>query len=245
MKLSFFYKLFILLVLGLVVVFVVDPLDPTTVSTPFCLGIVLMGLSLRQDTRLVVLVSLIYSILTVVALLQFHNHNVAAHVITSPYYASHQHFLFWLFQRIGLFLVLCAMAIYLSHYRTDTQRILTHVQDILAKLPAPVAISDAAGYIVFANEALRTAFPQEAAELIGKRYVDFFMTDVQEGKAMRYYIELFEEETNRVHEIEVKPANSEREAKIKGRLTCLGSGPDRVMITVLSFDQQIQNSLSK
>jgi PAS domain S-box-containing protein len=107
------------------------------------------------------------------------------------------------------------------------------LQDILSKLPAPVIISDATGSIVYANEALSTIFKQKAAKLTGKRYVDFLMTDIQEGKAMRYYIELFSDEANSVHELEIKPFDSED--KIKTRLTCLGTGSNRVMITVFDI----------
>jgi len=222
-KLSFFSKLFGLLFIGYVVVYFIDPLDPSTISTPFLLGIILMGLSLRQSTSLVAASSLIYSVLTVEALILFHNASVASgHTSPHPY--------FWLFQRTGLFLVVCSMAIYLAHYRTAAERTRNHLQDILSKLPAPVVISDATGSIVYANEALSTIFKQQAAKLTGKRYIDFFMTDIQEGKAMRYYIELFGDEANSVHELEIKPFDSEN--RIKTRLTCLGTGPNRVMITV-------------
>ncbi len=226
MKLSFIAKFVILVVIGLVVVFIIDPLDPSTVSTPFCLGIILMALSLRQSTQIVVAASLIYNVLTVIALVHFHHHIAATviHVGAHPY--------FWLFQRIGLFMVLSALAVYLAYYRTGSQRLLSHVQDILTKLPAPVVISDAAGYVVYANEALATTYKQNVNDLTGKRYVDFFMTDIQEGKAMRYYIELFGAQTNSVHDLEMKPFDSG--IKVKARLTCLGSGSDRVMITVLS-----------
>jgi PAS domain S-box-containing protein len=222
MELSFLAKLVGLLLLGYVVVYFIDPLDPTTISTPFLLGTILMGLSLRQSTSLVLASSLIYSILTVDALIIFHETNVISHASPHPY--------FWLFQRVGLFLVVCSMAIYLAYYRTATERTRNHLQDILSKLPAPVIISDATGSIVYANEALSTIFKQKAANLTGKRYVDFLMTDIQEGKAMRYYIELFGDEANSVHELEIKPFDSE--SKIKTRLTCLGTGSNRVMITV-------------
>jgi PAS domain-containing protein len=222
---SFIAKLVGLIVLGLITTFVIDPLDPSTISTPFLLGIVLMGLSLRQSPALVAAASVIYVVLSTYALVDAHQY-FATHVYANP------HPYFWLFQRLGLFLVVCGLAIYLAYYRTGSQKILAHVQNILAKLPAPVVISDAAGYIIYANEALCSAFNQKTAELTGKRYVDFLMTDIQEGKAMRYYIELFGAEANSIHDVEIKPFDSQ--TTMKARLTCLGSGPNRVMITVLS-----------
>jgi PAS domain-containing protein len=228
MNLSFFAKSIGLLMLGLIVAFLIDPLDPSTISTPFLLGIILMGLSLRQSALLVFVVSLIYSVLTAYALINAHEY-ISTHFHVGP------HPYFWLFQRMGLFLVVCGMAVYLAHFRATTSRILDRIQNILAKLPIPVVISNATGHIVYANESLSTIFKQEAANLTGKRYVDFLMSDIQEGKAMRYYIELFGEETNSIHELEIKPFDSE--AKVKARLTCLGSGPNRVLITVFNVIQ--------
>jgi PAS domain-containing protein len=235
MKLSFFAKLVALLILGLVVEFVIDPLDPSTISTPFLLGIILMGLSLRQSASVVTAASLIYCAITVHALIEFHRyHEIHGHVGPHPF--------FWLFQRVGLFLVLCGLAIYLAYYRTDTQRIIANIRNILGKLPAPVVISDAAGFIIYANDTLSTIFKQSAADIIGKRYVDLFMTDIQEGKAMRYYIELFADQANSIHELEIKPFYSE--TKIKGRLTCLGSGSNRVMITLLSNSEEMAENIA-
>jgi transcriptional regulator with PAS, ATPase and Fis domain len=235
MKLLFFVKLIVLLIVGLVVEYIIDPLDPSTISTPFLLGIILMGLSLRQSTPVVATTSLIYSAITINALIQFHHyHELQGHVSPHPY--------FWLFQRVGLFLVLCGLAIYLAYYRTDTQRIVANIQNILGKLPAPVVISDAAGFIIYANDTLSTVFKQSAADIIGKRYVDLFMTDIQEGKAMRYYIELFGDQANSVHELEIKAFYSE--AKIKGRLTCLGSRSNRVMITLLSNNEEMAENIA-
>jgi PAS domain-containing protein len=221
---TFLVKLVALLIVGLVVVFVIDPLDPSTVSTPFLLGIVLMALSLRQDLSLVTAASIIFSILTAAALIDFRMYRDANfHASPHPY--------FWLFQRMGLFLVVCTLAIYLASYRADSERIRARIQNILAKLPAPVAISDAAGYVVYVNEALCRTLKEESSEIMGKRFVDFFMSDIQEGKAMRYYIELFAAAGDNVHELEIKPFN--REAKTKARLTCFGTGSTRVMITLL------------
>jgi PAS domain-containing protein len=224
MNLKFFAKLFGLFVLGLVVVFIIDPLDKSTVSTPFLLGIILTALSLRQSIELVVATSLFYAALTVYELLLFIEFVAAnVHPVQHPY--------FWLFQRAGLFFVVCALAIYLAHYRTSTQRILVHIQDILAKLPTPVVISDASGFIIYANEAIGKIFKRKASQLTGLRYVDFLMSDIQEGKATRYYIEIFGDKTNEVHELEVRPMGNE---KMKARLSCLGTGTNRVLIT--AFD---------
>jgi PAS domain-containing protein len=133
---------------------------------------------------------------------------------------------------MGLFLVMCGLAIYLAHYRTESQNILSHVQSILTKLPAPVVISDASGVIVYTNNAFGSTWIKNDSEMKGKRYIDCFMPDIQEGKAMRYYIELFGETPETVHELEFSP--SAEAPKQKARLTCLGSGPNRVMITVFS-----------
>lgn len=225
MKLSFSAKLIVLLIIGLIVVFVIDPLDPSTISTPFMLGIILMGLSLRQSTFLVATISVIYSVLTILALVHA-QHYFAVHVYASP------HPYFWLFQRMGLFIVVCSMAVYLAYYQSAAERTRTHLQDILSKLPAPVAISDATGVIIDANDALCAAFKQPATEIIGKRYVEHFLADIHEGKAMRYYIDIFSGQDTCINEIRVHPFGSP--TPMTARLICVGTGPSRVMITLLS-----------
>jgi PAS domain S-box-containing protein len=210
--------------MGLLTVFVIDPLDMSTVSTPFCLGIILMALSLRQTTSLVVAVSGLYALLTVYALIRFHEY-YATHVYASP------HPYFWLFQRVGLFLVLCGLAVYLAHYRTDTERILTRLRTILGKLPAPVILSDASGHIVYANDAVVPILHQGADELLGRSYFDFLLTDKTKGKSIRSYFELFEMETNGIFEVEISPFGAGH--RVNAQLICLGTGQNRVMITVL------------
>lgn len=210
--------------MGLLTVFVIDPLDMSTVSTPFCLGIILMGLSLRQGTTLVVAVSILYTALTLYALITFH-HYYSIHVYASP------HPIFWLFQRAGLFLVLCGLAIYLAYYRTDTERILTRLRTILGKLPAPVILSNASGHIVYANDAVAPLLHLTADEIVGRSYFDFFLTDKTKGQSIRAYFDLFEIETNGIFDLEVSPFGTTN--RVSAQLICLGTGQSRVMITVL------------
>jgi PAS domain-containing protein len=229
LKISTVSKFFIALILGLVTVFVIDPLDPSTISTPFCLGIILMGLSLRQSPSLVMAVSVLYSILTIIALLQFHQYH-DAHVRVTP------HPYFWLFQRMGLFLVLCGLACYLAHYRTDTERILERLRTVLGKLPAPVILSDSAGNIVYANDAVTPVLHQTPAQITGKSYFNFFLTERMKGKSIRAYFELFEVDTNGIYELDVGPFDGVK--KMNAQLICLGTGRNRVMITVLQNSEK-------
>jgi len=189
-----------------------------------------MALSLRNGTGLVVAVSCLYTVLTVVALVRFHEY-IAAHVHVSP------HPLFWLFQRSGLFVVLCGLSIYLSYYRTDTERILTRLRTILGKLPAPVILSDASGNVVYANEAVKPLLHKTPAELVGNSYFDFILTDKTKGKSIRSYFDLFEMDTNGIFDLEVRPFGDTNRAS--AQLICLGTGPNRVMITVLQGADKI------
>ena len=212
-------------------VWVIDPLDPSTVSTPFCLGIILMGISLRHDVGLVVAVSMLYCALTIYALIHFH-----------AYYEQHMHVknphpYFWLFQRVGLFFVLCGLSIYLAYYRTDTERILTRLRTILGKLPAPVILSDASGLIVYVNDAVIPLFHHEPAELIGRSYFEYLLTDKTKGTSIRSYFELFENDTNGVYEIEVSPFGEAH--RTSAQLICLGTGRNRVMITVVQSSDNL------
>jgi PAS domain-containing protein len=230
LNLSTVSKFFIALILGLLTVFVIDPLDPSTVSTPFCLGIILMGLSLRQSTSLVIAVSLLYTVLTAIALINFHHYH-DAHVRVSP------HPYFWLFQRMGTFLVLCGMACYLAHYRTDTERILSRLRTILSKLPVPVILSDSSGNIVYANDAVTSVLHQTPVQITGKSYFNYFRTERMKGRSVRAYFETFESDTNGIYQLDV--GSFENAKKMNSQLICLGTGRNRVMITVLQNGEKI------
>jgi PAS domain-containing protein len=192
----------------------------------------LMGLSLRQSTSLVVTVSLAYSILTIYALISFHEYHVAIGLVSPRP-------LFWLFQRVGLFLVLCGLAIYLAHYRADTGRILSRLRIILSKLPAPVVLSDASGNIVYANDAVTSVVRQSPSSLTGNSYFDFFRTEAMKGKSIHTYVNLFESDTNGTFELEVSPFGSAN--KMTVQLICLGTGANRRMITVFSNFEKLQD----
>jgi len=224
MKLHPSVALIFSLLIALVVVFVVDPLDPSTLSTPFCLGLILMGLSFHQRPRVVVTVTLAYMALAFYAMVHF----LEFAPIPSP------HPYFWFFQRFGLFLIVCTMSIYLSYYREYTERHISYIQNILGKLPVPVVVSDAGGSITYANDALCAFFSQPAPDLIGKRYIDLFMANIQEAKATRYYLELFGKQTSTAQEVELK--TSVKSQATNASLTCLGVGDHRNMITVLQLN---------
>src|SRR5208282_1636116 len=114
--------------LALSVVFVIDPLDPSTFSTPFCLGMILMWLSLRQKAWVVLLITVCFCALDFYATIWFLGN--FRHATPHPW--------FWFFQRFGLFLVVCVMSVYLSYHREESDRNLEHIQTILSKLPAQV-----------------------------------------------------------------------------------------------------------
>jgi PAS domain-containing protein len=208
------------IVVGVIVAFVVDPLDRTTLSTPFCLGLLLLALSIRQAPWVVVTSCVVFCALDIYAMFDFMKH--------APHSPIHP--LFWFYQRFGLFAVVCLMSIYLSYFRDQMQGTLDQTKEILSKLPAPVVISDAAGYVTYVNDYLCTFLNQPSSQLVGKRYVDLFMTDIQDGKAMRYYIELFADPSPN-HEMKLR--TSAAPAPLVATVACLGSGAHRNMITVI------------
>lgn len=219
---SFFTKLLLALILGLVVIFVFDRLDVSSLSAPLCLAIALMAISLRQRPLLVVMISLVYTLLVTYSAFCFlYNH---PH-LPFPYPV------FALVHGVGAFAVVCAMAIYMSFYRTTSQRLLTDVRNTLSKLPVPVVVSDASGLIIYTNESLNAFLQYLPPNLTGKKYTDFFMPAVHERKAMRRYLELFNVEANSVHEVDILPFG--RSVPMLARLTCHGIGSKRIMVTVL------------
>jgi PAS domain-containing protein len=132
------------------------------------------------------------------------------------------------------------MAIYLAYYRTDTERILTRLRAILSKLPSPVILSDASGHIVYANDAVTPVLHQTPSHITGKSYFDFFHTEAMKGKSIRAYFDLFEADTNEIYKLEVSPFGGAN--KMNAQLICLGTGPNRIMITVL---QTIEKTLDQ
>jgi len=223
-KRSLFFKFFAALILGLVVISVLDRLDVSTVSAPLCLGIVLMGASLRQSPSLVVAISLAYILLVTYSAFYFF------------YYSTHPRLpfpypVFALVQRVGLFVVVCAMAIYMSVYRATSEQTLADVRNTLSKLPVPVVISDPRGLIIYTNESLNASLQYLPPDLTGKRYMDFFMPAVQEGNAWRHYIKIFGDEGDKVHEMEITPLGGT--IPMVARLTCHGTGAQRTLVTVL------------
>jgi PAS domain-containing protein len=221
---SFFTKLLLALILGLVVIFVFERLDVSSLSAPLCLAIALMAISLRQSPLLVVTISLVYTLLAACSAFYF------------LYNSNHPHLpfpypVFALVQGVGAFAVVCAMAIYMSFYRTTSQQLLADVRNTLSKLPVPVVVSDASGLIIYTNESLNAFLQYLPPDLTGKKYTDFFMPAVHESKAMRRYLELFGVETNSVHEIDILPFGTS--VPMLARLTCHGAGSKRTMITVL------------
>ena len=204
--------------------FVFDRLEVSSQSVPACLAIVLMGVSLRQSPSLVVAVSLAYILLVTFSAFFFLYHS-------NPFHVPFSFRLFGLVQREAVFLVVCAMAIYMASYRTTSEHLLTDVRTTLSKLPVPVVFSDAGGFIIYTNESLKGFLQYLPPDLPGKRYTDFFMPAVPEGKAMRRYIELFGAEANSVHEIDITPVGGS--GPMLARLTCHGTGSNRTLITVL------------
>jgi len=224
MKRSFFLKFLLALILGLVVTDVLDRLDVSALSVPLCLAIVLMGISLRQSPPLVVAISLVYVVLVTYSAFYLLHHSNRPH-LPFPYSA------FGLIQRIGVFVVVCAMAIYMSFYRTASERLLADVRNTLSKLPVPVVISDARGFIVYTNESLNASLEYLPPDLPGKKYIDFFMPDVHGASAWRNYKTLFGDEGDNIHQIEITPLGGS--APMLARLTCHGVGARRTLVTVL------------
>jgi PAS domain-containing protein len=224
MSRSFSLKFLLALIIGLSVVLGFDRLDVSSLSAPLCLAIVLMVLSLRQKPSLVITVSIVYVLLITYSAFYFLYHSSRPQ-LPFPYP------LFALFQRLGVFVVVCAMAIYMSFYRTSSEQLLADVRNTLSKLPVPVVVSDANGLIIYTNEFLNESLKYLPPDLTGQRYTDFFMPAVPEGKAMRRYLELFGIEANSVHEIDILPFGAS--APMLARMTCHGTGSKRTMITVL------------
>jgi PAS domain-containing protein len=212
--------------------YVFDRLNVSALSYPVCLSIVIMGISLRQNPALVLVISLFYIVLVTCSSFYFLYHS-------NPYHVPFPNRLFGLVQREGVFLVVCAMAVYMSLYRVASEQQLGDLEKTFRKIPVPVVISDGAGFITYANESLKASFKCLPQDLVGKSYPDIFMPSIAEGKAIRFYIELFGDDTDSVREMDITPLGES--VPMLARIVCYGEGYKRSLITVL----QPRNSTAK
>jgi PAS domain-containing protein len=226
MKHAFFPKFFLALILGLVMIYVFDRLDVSAFSYPVCLSIVLMGISLRQSPSLVAAVSLVYILLVTYSSLYFLYHS-------NPYHVPFPNRVFGLVQREGVFIVVCAMATYISFYRAAAEHTLADLEKTLSKIPVPVVISDVGGYIIYANHSLKVSLKNLPADLIGRKYVDFFLPGMPEREAILYYSELFYAGAVSAQEIDMVPFGSL--VPMLARFICHDTGSNRTLITVLQL----------
>lgn len=132
-----------------------------------------------------------------------------------------------LFVRLGSFAVGAAIAFNLARYRLRLARHSAETLEVLTSLPVPVVVADAAGYVQFVNQAAERLLGARP----GERFVEVVMSDVEEGKAMRFYIEFFEERAERSDGVQVRPRGASR--PMQARMICLGQGKERRLVVVL------------
>jgi hypothetical protein len=148
---------------------------------------------------------------------------LTSHVTAYPY--------FWLFQRMGLFLVLSALSVYLAYYRTGTEQVLRRLRTVLGKLPVPVMLSNATGEVLYANDAVTLLLTESDKNIAGGSYFDFIHIEDTKGKSIRSYFAIFEGDSNGVYFVEISPFGAKN--KMNAQITCLGVGVNRMLITVL------------
>jgi len=224
MKRSFGVKFTLALLLGLALLCLLDNLDVSALSYPVCLSIVIMGISLRQHPSLVIAVSIAYAILVTCSAFYFLYHS-------NPFHVPFTYRLFGLVQREGVFIVVCAMAINMSIYRLASEQSLAELEKTLDKLPIPVVISNEADVIIYSNECLQASFKHLPANLVGKKYTDFFLPGMEEGRKMLFYIQLFGDDLSRSTEIDIVPFGET--TPMLARVICHTNGVNRNLITVL------------
>lgn len=140
---------------------------------------------------------------------------------------------FWLqlFIRCGGFTATCLMALFVSIHRLRSVRLLSEIVVILNKMPLPVLVSDAAGYIIYVNDEATGFMGCTKESLLGKRYVKLFMGNKDEGQGMRFYIQFFEKTGLNAERVLLTAGKNH--LQIEARLICLGEGDRRQLITVL------------
>lgn len=207
--------------LAVAAILLIDSLVAHVTITPILLALLLIGLALIFRPAYVVT----YALLTTFA-------DVFALRYMQPFDAGSQHEWLTLLTRIVSYTLGCLMAVLISLYRCRSKTSLQQTFEIVTKVPIPIIVSDAAGYITMANDAAARFMDRAPEELLGQRYVHFFGTDADEGKAMRAYIEFFENPAKTASTVRLI-IRTEPAATLDARVICVGDSDDRSMITLL------------
>lgn len=211
----------LVLLVAAAVFFLVDPIFGDVTFVPLALSVGVLVLSFRLPPARLVLWACIYGLLVL-------------YVFTRGNMLNPEEWQSWLklVLRVIFFATACIMGVLYSHARQTLNKSLGWVVDVLGKMPVPLVVSDAAGYAVFASEEAEVflGFPHGGIE--GKRFVELFMADVDEGKAMRFYIEMFEDYSATAQQVNLGIGGRET-VSVPARLICLGIGGERRLVTVL------------
>jgi PAS domain-containing protein len=211
----------LVLALAAGVFFIIDPIFKDLTFVPLALSLGVLCLSFRLPPARLLLWSCIYGVLVLCVFTR-------ANMFQPDQWQS------WLklMLRMSFFATACALGILYSKARQDLNKSLGWVVDVLGKMPVPLIVSDAAGYVVYANEEAGAFFRVSSLEIEGKRFVDLFMPDVEEGKAMRFYVEMFEDFSALAQQTNLG-ARGGVEKSVPARMMCMGVGSDRRLVTLL------------
>ncbi len=201
-------------------VLVLDPLVSEITFVPFLLGFALVVLAFRLPPWRLGIWCGIFSLLVLLSLMRL-----------EWFYAGDAMAWLRLFLRLGVFLSSCALAILLSITRARHVRIMHQQMETMVRLPVPLVVANGAGAIIFASDEALALLRLDRAEVLNANFPALFMTDLQEGDAMRLFIELMEDQQVPVKTLELSVRGLPD--KVPAKLLCFGFGKDRRAVCVL------------
>ena len=162
-----------------------DHFIPGPPITPALCTLALLFMALILPTPWMVLWSVIY---TVVVLLLFHSpslYNYTAHTRELPFEAVLDIRAFTFFC-VGIF------ATTFSYLLNKHRKSLTEMEEIIARFPDPIVISDLSGSIVNCNNKVLEQLGVGKETLLGLSYFDYFSQQDFKGSTIAKYLALFE-----------------------------------------------------
>lgn len=134
--------------------------------------------------------------------------------------------------RMASFLTAEVVAVLFSVFRKRAASAQQATSAILSNIPVPILVSDATGVVSFANQKALQLLNMAESEILGQKWASLVMADCDEGTSTRTYVELFASYRTGDADLVLHPYNEHRKP-IPARLLCLGSGGQRIMVTVL------------
>ncbi len=207
-----------------------DRIAPGMAITPFLSIVCLLGIAFYSHPRNVILAAGIFLISAHISF--------TAHTNAFPWSASSGGYVM---VRMASFILACVAALLFGVFRRKACFAEDRTLQVLKNIPVPLFISDATGLISFANRPGREIFEDFDCQLGIEKWSSLMMADTDEGSATRKYMQYFSQMSSVPSTVSLTLATPLRRTTV-ANLLCLGSGDNKIMITVLATSPSLLSS---